>query len=100
MAVNAPEEEKIIPLAEGYGDDPYNDEAVANAIAVIREACASKGHRCLLLVDPEDGPFFAGYIGSLEWVHFMAGRLMRHVMDERQIYIELCDMDDIEGSYE
>lgn len=84
MAVDAPEEEKIIPLGEGYGSDPYNEDAVLVAIATIREACAQKGHRCLIVVDPDEGPFFAGFVGSPEWLHFMAGRVMRMAMDDRE----------------
>lgn len=95
MAVSAPEDDdKIIPLGDGYGSDPYNEDAVMAAIATIREACSSKGHRCLIIVDPDDGAFFAGYSGSLEWMHFMAGRIMRMAMDEKAgSAIEMMDLE-------
>lgn len=86
MAIDVPSEEQeynnIIPLGEGYGTDPYNEDAVISAIATIREACAAKGHRCLIIVEPDDSPFFAGYLGSPQWLHFIGGRVMRMAMDE------------------
>lgn len=91
MAIDAPD--NVIPLADGYGTDPYNEEAVALAMATVREACASKGHRCLIVIDPVDSPYFVGYIGSVEWLHFMGGRIMRLAMDDRAD-IEAVELDD------
>lgn len=94
MAVDAPtEDEKIIPLGEGYGTDPYNEQAVMSAISVIKEACEGKGHRCLIVVEPDESPFFAGFYGSPQWLHWIGGRIMRMAMDEHADSLDVSEFE-------